>query len=568
MNSEVLKPRDWLYVALALILLIVIEQPLLEGLQQLPTLPCQILTLALFAAAWGGFFALRNRHPLSADILSILGIWLFLKTPISFFSPQWILLRGICTILFFILPFIVRLRLVIPLTVGCVALLPNSALTLLRNFSLDAWAIDPALAPTLSILILFAWWLVGMRWRISGGSFRSYAWVGLVAYTAMIYLLKMHIDTLEGRHVPYYCSAIICAAPLLFILLRPRGGWGLLWPFYLATCAVLGACAFAALPAQALCELALAYGALLSYIAVRKKNDHALLYGAATIGMGICYASRYALENHMEMGGKTLELLAIGVGIAAALLLYYRVVRLLPKREEPPTANYPRTKLRRGLAIGIVCLQAGIIGALVLQFQYHMHTAPRIRMEADWVSDDSISAHWYDALLEVGAVHPLQDDPFFGKSLWWQQPGSARPVPADVTHPLEVTNLPTPVTAFLREGEKGLWSVSRVEATHSSEDVPQPGELRVRAELQIGAETTENAPRSVICTLPIHAEIMRVMQKAISPEHAAYPLSEADFTVELVIPSESTIIVSEVYMNGLPLREALKHPPHPAHGND
>ena len=88
------------------------------------------------------------------------------------------------------------------------------------------------------------------------------------------------------------------------------------------------------------------------------------------------------------------------------------------------------------------------------------------------------------------------NDPFFGKSLWWdaeklREKGSdedkkeeiqSRPKPGDdVNGAYEITSsgIGTPFAGFWSKGDDGLWRLVRIEAEHSSEDVPREGEMRI-----------------------------------------------------------------------------------------
>lgn len=570
MNTDVLKPRDWVCIVLALAPTVILNPYSHTLWQELPATLLQVILLGLSAAAWYGFFALRERRPVWADISAFYAIWLFDLIQGSSFNLSWVALKGLVMLFFLFMPFIVRLRLIIAIPMVTSALLPPAIAAMV-----DRGMAPSAYSSALPIPVLFTWWLVGMRWRIGNGSYRSYAWVGLAAYVMMLLQLSEHHI---GQHTPQAVAlgsgAIICAAPLLFFLLRPRGGWQLPWPFYLATCLLLGVHAFAnELPFQPLCMLTAAYGALLCYISVRKKNDHMLLYGAAAIGVAANSIAHFYLSTHTELADPRILLLSAGAGVAVSMCLYFQVAaKFLPKNqpeEEAPTP-FPSSK-RRNILLGILIgLQLATVGGLILHHQYQQLTAPRIRMDADWLGDDSgISSFRGSPLLFVGDVRPLQDEPFFGKSLWWQQTGTSRPYPNDVINPREVTIISTPVIAYLREGEDGLWSISRVEAELSSEDEPRPGELRIKALLEIAPENDGAAGQcTAICTLPLDKEILRAMHQAIPQKDVDYPFAEAAFTVEFIAPAADSLKISEIYMNGLPLKKALRQAPRPDYGKN
>lgn len=565
-SSDTLTPRDWVRICLSLGCLIILTIICRPWWGALPTMPRQCIMTTLAAAAWGGFFALRRRRPVWADILTLVGVYCFNLIPLPALTYSWALVKGACALLFLIMPFIDRLRLMIAIPAWTSVQLPGLLIASVPLFMQEGTALDPAFGTALSIVILFAWWLVGMRWNLSHGKYRCYAWVGNAAYIMLLITLKNYTDMASSRPLPLYCGVTICAAPLLFPLLRPREGWGLLRVFYIVIWAFTGICALAAPPASALGLLTVFYGVLLAHIAIRQRSRRVLFYSIGAVGTAVYDGVLFTISSRIELPPTLTQLVALGCALALSFILYRRIATLasIPPPAEPPAASFPRSKKRSIWLASLICLQLAGMGGAILYHQHRLLTAPRIRVEGVWTAANPDEWQWNPHALQVQATHPLQDTPFFGKSLWWELPGASRPEPQEGVAGACRLGILTPVSAFLREGDDGLWRITRVEAPRSSEDAAQEGELCLPALMSMEG----HAPYSVTCSLNLGMETLRKLQEHLDP-HYEYNLHEVSITIELIVPKGGSPEIAEIYIDGAPLSEAVTNDSStPDHGTE
>lgn len=126
------------------------------------------------------------------------------------------------------------------------------------------------------------------------------------------------------------------------------------------------------------------------------------------------------------------------------------------------------------IVIFVVLAQLLWLGAHFLLSKNELDRAPRISVKAVCNGSD---------------IRPMPvrksyapDDPFFGKSLWWDAMNEkihSRPTPGPKVKGAMKLSYTDSLAGFWRKGKDGLWQLVRVEAPDSSEDKAREGEIRL-----------------------------------------------------------------------------------------
>lgn len=180
-------------------------------------------------------------------------------------------------------------------------------------------------------------------------------------------------------------------------------------------------------------------------------------------------------------------------------------------------------------------------------------------------------------------AYKLSQEEYFGKSLWWnegwldskftsyadpQEGGSLapRPCPAEgVTGAQELTlESDINLAVYWHKGEDGL-HVPRFEALGSSEDVAREGELRTVAARQFYTRRGGNDPRALaeveLSFSPFSpTKYLRYYMDPHTTETLLHNTSSKDklhYTMEIALRENHPPIVTQVYINNVPLPQAV-----------
>ena len=228
-----------------------------------------------------------------------------------------------------------------------------------------------------------------------------------------------------------------------------------------------------------------------------------------------------------------------------------------------------------------------------------IQAAPRMLVKGQ-ISHGTVS-------VSTAPVYHLEDTPLLGKSLWWGSDWQAfvthfaedesiriegesyenRVPSAEALDPLPLRPHPgnevkgarripvegeLPVAVFWTQGEDSLWSICRVEAAGSSEDTLREGERRIPGKIKTfksGYSLTAKrqgdrfAPLADISLYlspkESCADYPFISYNTSAPERMALKgIYDAEVIMELALPENAPIAVTEVYINKHPLSQLAK----------
>ena len=550
--------KDWIKIIPCIILLCAATDALSLWTEQSLFLHT-ILLGAFVVAVWGVYFWQRKRHPVLAETAALMGVlgWLVAcnllidQLRLSAYGSTFQDCISLCIIP---LPFLTRQRFIIALSLALIG-------ALFLRLSLDSVEHFPIYLSPLLVWLLSEWW------RATDSKFKVYAWVGVPAFLLMWLL----IPSVRGLHFSSILLGV--GAPLLLLLLRPCGGRPLPLLLIIATCLLP---LLHANSSKTLFMLAmLVYAGILFYSAVRSGRRHWF-----TLGYLLLIALVFLLCEKASFIALFPILIFAGVG---AFLLHRWVKRHISTSEaEQACAPFPAARWQLALVGLLAIAQPCSLIWLYCASQAELQSAPRITMQATWepsMWQATRMAYIPDIPLHICHDEPVQDSPFFGKSLWWtaeglcplkstlrsddtdkeQRPLAPRPQAEGVSGAAELTGEDLAVAAFLRPGEDELWHIARIEARDSSEDAAQPGEVRVLAKLRlfktlVGKDDTH--PGEIICMasckLEIKAPHLLEEQRKLLSEYNG----RAFIAVEIALRQTNGPFFSRISVNGraLPLR--------------
>ena len=405
---------------------------------------------------------------------------------------------------------------------------------------------------SINVLHLFvcgmALWLLGERWRTNRGSkYRCYSWVGVPGFLLMWTSFAPVGAMSWFGLIPTLVTMAVAA--LLFLALRPCGGWELPKPLWVFTC-LLPLLGLWDVPVSVLILVMAAYAVQLFTFAVRAGRRGWLVLGSVLVMMMPFVISFYCSSSRIFLG-----IALVGVAVSAGAC-WWAVRRMPAGKEEEPVA-FPAARWQLWLVGVLLCGQLGCLLYLYLEPQAELRAAPRVLMPAQWERPGKILNS--RAQLRIREKHPLQDRAFVGRSLWWgeewadKQNTAPRPLAEGVQGAQELCSNMR-VAAFLRqEEEAGLWHIARIEALGSSEDAPRAGELRVTAHIMVDKKN------DIVCTLNFDPYPQSPMWKELALRAWLRDNHEKlSFTAEVAIRRKRGPVITQFYVNGIPLPEAVR----------
>lgn len=343
--------KDWIKIIPGIILLLIITGSFSAWLELSPA--CRGCACGVcMVIAWAVYYLQRERRPLLAETAALLGVlvWMYAQTMYIDeirlkFSPELIPLvknitmAGMASVV--ILPLLTRQRLIVLPAMGALYLL----LDLLTNRL--SCTTNSYLAGCCSMGL----WMLSERWRTTGSKYRCYAWVGLPAW------LLLWVFFLPSTYQLGYAAV----APILFLLLRPQGGWQLSRTLIAATCLLPALLiileSHISAPLMALYTLILIREGMLTRQPRFVVLGCVLLFFTALIIASLCLPHSYV------------SVAAVGFELAActAIILMWR--RLARRTPEPPAASpcapFPAARWQLILVGVVVVAQLGWLGVLV-----------------------------------------------------------------------------------------------------------------------------------------------------------------------------------------------------------
>ena len=528
--------KQWL-VILPLCVVFSLLMGHLSGADMLPLWVRGVALGGVMIAAWVVYFLQRERRAALAETVSMLGLlagiecclMLHSEQQLGSMSPDY---APIALLLIAPLSFLTRQRLIIVASLGVLFI---CALRCLES---------------INVLHLFvcgmALWLLGERWQTNRGSkYRCYSWVGVPGFLLMWTSFAAVAAMSWFGLIPTLVTMAVAA--LLFLVLRPRSGWELPKPLCVFTW-LLPLLGLWDVPRSVLILVMEAYAVLLFIAAVHTGRRDWLVLGSVLVMMMPFVISFYCSSSRIFLG---IALVAVAVSAGACRW----AVRRMPAGKEEEPVDFPAVRWQLWLVGALLCGQLGCLLYLYLEPQAELRAAPRALMSAQWDRPGKLIT--IGCQLRIKEARPLQDSTFIGRSLWWgaewadKHNIAPRPLAEGVQGAQELCSNMR-VAAFLRqEEEAGLWHIGRIEALDSSEDAPQAGELRVPALIVI-----EN---NIVCTLSFDTYPQSPMWK--EPELIFWLRDNHEklrFTAEVAIRRKRGPVITQFYVNGIPLPEAVR----------
>ena len=464
--------KQWLAILLSCVVFSLL-MGCISGEDMLPLWSRGVALGGVMIAAWAVYFLQRERHPALAETVSMLGLLAGIKCYLMLHSEQQ-LGEGyfnnelIAFLLITPLSFLTRQRLIIaPSLVALIACVMQWV------HSMDGLLYQ--------LVCGMALWLLGERWH-SSSKYRGYSWVGVPGFFLMwmYFTLMGDIDFLG---LPLTLSMVAVAA-LLFLVLRPRGGWELPKPLCVCTC-LLPLSGVWNVPTSVQALVMGVYAASFFIFAARTGRRGWLALGSVLVTFGFA-----------EFGAHDDFYAYVSAGVVLSVVACWWTARRMPARREEEPIVFPAARWQLGLLGAILCAQLGYLLFLYLEPQAELRAAPRALVPAQWVSPRK--SIYSRTQLRIRVEHPLQESAFVGKSLWWgvewaDKHNTAPRPPAEGVQGAQEICSHMHVSAFLRQEGAGLWHIDRIEAPGSSEDVPRAGELCVPALVEI--------KNNIVCTL-------------------------------------------------------------------
>ena len=238
-EKETPATRRWLATCLALLaaaLVTVGGWMLMKGYWYLLPLVARCTGgILLMTAAWIGWYVLREKRPLVAQGLALLGgiLWMGNIELISDLyklngtTPDFLALSLLGLVF---IPFLTRQVPLIGLVAGLSVLLWLSMVGSQEDtpLSIHDFAQEHGIVCYyVGVLLLLIWFLAGENWRNSRGIYRGYGWVGVVALIYYLYLsLPISLKKNPDENLSYL-EVISLAVPVLCVLFKPRRtAWG------------------------------------------------------------------------------------------------------------------------------------------------------------------------------------------------------------------------------------------------------------------------------------------------------------------------------------------------------
>ena len=529
--------KQWL-VILPLCVVFSLLMGHLSGADMLPLWVRGVALGGVMIAAWVVYFLQRERRAALAETVSMLGLiaglvcclMLHSEQQLGSMSPDY---APIALLLIAPLSFLTRQRLIIVASLGVLFI---CALRCLES---------------INVLHLFVCgmvlWLLGERWQTNRGSkYRCYSWVGVPGFLLMWTSFAAVAAMSWFGLIPTLVTMAVAA--LLFLVLRPRGGWELPKPLCVFTC-LLPLLGLWDVPRSVLILVMEAYAVLLFIAAVHTGRRDWLVLGSVLVMMMPFVISFYCSSSRIFLG---IALVAVAVSAGACRW----AVRRMPAGKEEEPVDFPAARWQLWLVGALLCGQLGCLLYLYLEPQAELRAAPRALMPAQWERPGKILNS--RAQLRIREEHPLQDSAFVGKSLWWgkewadKQNTAPRPLAEGVQGAQELRSYMS-VAAFLRQEGAGLWHIARIEAPGSSEDAPRAGELRVTAHIMVDIKN------DIVCTLnfdtypqsPVWKEL--ALRAWLRDNH-----EKLSFTAEVAIRRKRGSVITQFYVNGIPLPEVTR----------
>ena len=293
--------------------------------QAITPLMKSVAGMLMLALAWLGYFLLRQRKPLVAETLAVVGAGLWLANILLHITIFELDVPGVVPLfLFFIgvlpIPFLMRQCVLI----GVVAFFSVLLVPSMANAPDDCWLALPWLESawgtqwSLIMALVLIWWMVGERCRGCLGMYRGYDWI---IYPACVYFLcaVQHylLYSVPSMQTTPYTWCIYAVVALCAFLLKPKG---MRWLHWLS--ATLGSLALLPLAVHLSWHTAYrevwgmfagaAYCGLFMTLCARSGR---LLWGGLAMGMALAVFVDLMVRIHDSLSDSGLFLMATGLAV-------------------------------------------------------------------------------------------------------------------------------------------------------------------------------------------------------------------------------------------------------------
>ena len=307
-------------------------------------------TMLIMAAAWVGSFILRNRKPLVAEGLGLIGAGMWgvnivthnalFEVDIPWVESFFLFVIGVLPI-----PFLVRQRVL----VGVVAASTLILLCGMYATPVSSWLSMVEVAPgtwyMLVMALLLIWWMVGEKFRGTYGVGMNYYWISFPTYALFLCIIQYALLYANApRETDSGCWLFVAAVALSIPLLKPKTTGWLLW-----ICATVSS--FALIPLGVLLRyipeysevvgmlIGVTFSAIFMVIGVRA-GRYAWVYVSVVMMVFVAFDVLVHIRRSFSDSGLFLMALGLAILVFAFLLEKQRrfLVNKIKQKNLPPKA--------------------------------------------------------------------------------------------------------------------------------------------------------------------------------------------------------------------------------------